>query len=69
VQVAPVVSASSSQSRADVLLIVMSAILALTGLNWLSLKSKTPERAELQGVEAAYLDANLPAEVRTELLW
>ena len=39
-QVAPVVDASSSQSRTDVLAIMMSAILLLTGLQWLSLKPK-----------------------------
>lgn len=40
-QVAPVVDASSSQSRTDVLGIVMSAVLLLTGLQWLSLKPRT----------------------------
>lgn len=39
-QIAPVVDASSSQSRADVLGIIMSAILLLTGLQWLALKAK-----------------------------
>lgn len=39
-QIAPVVDASSSQSRADVLVIVMSAALMLTGLSWLSIKPK-----------------------------
>ncbi len=40
-QIAPVVDASSSQSRTDVLGIGMSAVLILTGLQWLSLKPKT----------------------------
>lgn len=40
VQVAPVVDASSSQSRADVLIIGLSAVLVLTGLQWLSLRPK-----------------------------
>jgi hypothetical protein len=39
-QVAPVVDASSSQSRIDVLGILMSAVLLLTGLQWLSLKAR-----------------------------
>lgn len=39
-QVAPVVDASSGQSRADVLGIFMSAVLLLTGLQWLSLKPR-----------------------------
>jgi len=39
-QVAPVVDASSSQSRADVLVILLSAVLLLTGLQWLALRPK-----------------------------
>ena len=39
-QEAPVVDASSGQSRTDVLAIFMSAILLLTGLQWLSLKPR-----------------------------
>lgn len=39
-QIAPVVDASSSQSRADVLGILLSAVLLLTGLQWLALKPK-----------------------------
>ncbi|MEW5310933.1 MAG: hypothetical protein WDW38_002686 [Sanguina aurantia] len=38
--IAPVVDASSSQSRADVLGIVMSAVLLLTGLQWIAIKAK-----------------------------
>lgn len=40
-QIAPVVDASSSQSRADVLVILLSAVLLLSGLQWLALKPKT----------------------------
>ena len=36
--VAPVVDASSSQSRVDVLVIALAATLALTGFQWLALK-------------------------------
>jgi hypothetical protein len=35
-----VVDASSSASRVDVLIIFMSAVLLLTGLQWLSLKPR-----------------------------
>jgi len=35
-----VVDASSSQSRADVLVILLSAVLLLTGLQWLALRPK-----------------------------
>eukprot|EP00967_Tisochrysis_lutea_P038010 scaffold45589_cov22-Tisochrysis_lutea.AAC.2 len=40
-QIAPVVDASSSQSRTDVIGIGLSAVLLLTGLQWLSLKPRT----------------------------
>jgi hypothetical protein len=40
VQIAPIVDAGSSQSRADVLGILLSAVLLLTGLQWLALKPK-----------------------------
>jgi hypothetical protein len=39
-QIAPIVDAGSSQSRADVLGILLSAVLLLTGLQWLALKPK-----------------------------
>ena len=39
-QIAPVVDAGSSQSRTDVLGIGMSAVLVLTGLQWLSLRPR-----------------------------
>lgn len=39
-QIAPVLDASNSQSRADVLGIVMSAVLLLTGLQWIAIKAK-----------------------------
>ncbi len=42
-QVSAVVDASSSQSRADVLGIIISAVLLLTGLQWLSLKPRQQE--------------------------
>jgi hypothetical protein len=40
IQIAPIVDAGSSQSRADVLGILLSAVLLLTGLQWLALKPK-----------------------------
>ena len=46
-QVAPVVDASSSQSRADVLVILLSAVLLLTGLQWLALRPKVKPSVSL----------------------
>lgn len=67
--VAPVVAASSSQSRADVLVIAMSAVLVLTGLQWLSLRPKDPIVVELRGDTVDYCNETLPQEVVGELKW
>ncbi|KAI8475323.1 MAG: CGLD23 protein required for cyt b6 assembly [Monoraphidium minutum] len=69
--IAPVVDASSSQSRADVLGIAMSAVLLLTGLQWLSLKPRPVEAAPQVGEAAAYLDpkAKLPEAAAREMQW
>ncbi|KAK9819684.1 hypothetical protein WJX72_001075 [[Myrmecia] bisecta] len=67
--IAPVVDATSSQSRADVLVIVMSAVLLLTGLSWLSLKSRPIEPVEPDGVIVSYIDESLPSSVAAELSW
>ena len=63
------VTASSSQSRTDVLVIVLSAVLLLTGLQWLSLKPRQPVRVQPRGVEVAYLLAGLAPELAAELQW
>ena len=44
-QIAPVVDASSAQSRADVLTIGLSAVVLLTGLQWVSLQPQKPVQA------------------------
>ena len=69
VQIAPVVSAGSSQSRADVLVIVMSAILVLTGLQWLSLKPKAPVQVMLEGGEVQFRAPGLSSALLAELQW
>ncbi|KAL4421741.1 hypothetical protein ABPG77_002357 [Micractinium sp. CCAP 211/92] len=67
--IAPVVSAGSAQSRADVLVIVMSAVLVLTGLQWLSLKPKDPQQVELEGEQVAFYAPGLPKALLAELQW
>ena len=47
-QIAPVVDASSAQSRADVLAIGLSAVVLLIGLQWISLTPRTPVQASAQ---------------------
>ncbi|KAG2501771.1 hypothetical protein HYH03_000271 [Edaphochlamys debaryana] len=57
--IAPVVDASSSQSRADVLGIVLSAVLLLTGLQWLALKPREIAAVDLDGPSVDYTDVGL----------
>eukprot|EP00879_Flechtneria_rotunda_P014711 GHRR01015372.1.p1 GENE.GHRR01015372.1~~GHRR01015372.1.p1 ORF type:complete len:269 (+),score=61.85 GHRR01015372.1:206-1012(+) len=69
--IAPIVDAGSSQSRADVLGILLSAVLLLTGLQWLALKSKQIEPVPLEGVQVNYInpDFKLPKAVVQEMQW
>jgi len=64
-----VADARSSQSRVDVICIVMSATLALTGLSWLSLKPRVLEAVEPDGVDCSTWAESLGQEARTELQW
>jgi hypothetical protein len=68
-QIAPVVSASSAQSRGDVLVIVMSAVLVLTGLQWLSLKPREPVAAQLEGEPVEWRAPGLPRALAQEMEW
>ena len=69
VQIAPVVDASSAQSRADVLVIFMSAVLLLTGLQWAALTTREAVPVEPDGPEVAFYDHLLPEEAAGELKW
>lgn len=51
--------ASSSQSRADVAAICVAAVLGLTGLQWLSLKPKSPKVVELDGSPVHYISESV----------
>lgn len=64
-----VADARSSQSRVDVICIVMSATLALTGLSWLSLKPKALDAVEPDGVDCLCWRESLGTEARQELQW
>ena len=70
-QEAPVVGAGSGQSRTDVLAIFMSAILLLTGLQWLSLRPREmkPVRYPAIDVRYCFIDADgVGLEGETSLL-
>jgi hypothetical protein len=60
---------TSSQSRADALGILLSAVLILIGLLWQQVQPKPPDAVTLVGEEGFEIDENLPEEVRTELAW
>lgn len=57
------------QSRTDVLVIVMSAVLVLTGLQWLSVKPKQPVAAEMKGDQVSFIEKALPRAAARELEW
>lgn len=60
---------SGSQSRADALGVILSAILILTGLLWQQIQPKPPEVVTLAGSELFDLSEDISGLARTELAW
>lgn len=60
---------TDSQARADVMGIILSALLVLTGLLWQRVQPSLPEAVVLSGSEGFELEAALPEAIRTELAW
>ncbi|OCR00044.1 hypothetical protein BCD64_02820 [Nostoc sp. MBR 210] len=60
---------TESQSRGDVLGVILSAVLILTGLIWQQVQPRSPEAVELIGEEGFILSEDLPEAVKTELAW
>jgi hypothetical protein len=60
---------TQSQSRGDVLNVILSAVLILTGLIWQQVQPRSPETVELIGEEGFILASDLPEAVKTELAW
>ncbi len=60
---------TTSQSRADVLGVILSALLILTGLIWQQVQPITPDAIKLIGEEGFELAPDLPDSVKTELAW
>ncbi|YAF93829.1 MAG: cofactor assembly of complex C subunit B [Nodularia sp. CChRGM 3473] len=60
---------TESQARGDVLGVVLSAVLILTGLIWQQVQPRSPDSVELIGEEGFVLAADLPEVVKTELAW
>lgn len=59
---------TNSQSRADVVGIILSALLILTGLLWQQVAPRSPDSVDLIGEQGFEL-APLPDELKTELAW
>ena len=60
---------TNSQARGDVLGVILSAVLILTGLIWQQVQPRTPETVELIGEEGFFLAADLPEAAKIELAW
>ncbi|HEY9764257.1 MAG TPA: cofactor assembly of complex C subunit B [Trichocoleus sp.] len=60
---------TESQARSDVMGVILSALLILTGLLWQRVQPILPEAVELVGEEGFELDDSLPDAVRLELAW
>lgn len=60
---------TDSQARGDVLGVILSAILILTGLIWQQVQPRTPETVELIGEEGFFLAGDLSEAAKTELAW
>ncbi|MGF1481717.1 MAG: cofactor assembly of complex C subunit B [Cyanophyceae cyanobacterium] len=60
---------TDSQARSDVLGVVLSAVLILTGLIWQQVQPRSPDAVVLEGEEEFELASDLPDELKTELAW
>lgn len=59
----------SSQARSDVMGVILSAFLILTGLLWRQIEPRQPDSVKLIGEEGFELWEDLPEDVKTELAW
>lgn len=60
---------TGSQSRSDVLGIILSALLILVGLIWQQIQPRSPDTVALIGEEGFELAEDLPDEVKIEFAW
>lgn len=60
---------TESQSRSDVLGVILSAVLILIGLIWQQVQPRSPDAVTLIGKEGMELADDLSDEVKTELAW
>jgi hypothetical protein len=60
---------TDSQARSDVMGVILSALLILTGLLWQQVQPRPPGSVKLNGIEGFELANDLPDAVKTELAW
>jgi Cofactor assembly of complex C subunit B, CCB2/CCB4 len=60
---------TDSQARSDVLSVILSALLILTGLLWRQIQPIPPEAVNLIGEEGFELAPDLPEHIKIELAW
>ena len=60
---------TQSQARTDVLAVILSAVLILTGLIWQQVQPRTPDAVELIGEQGFILAPDLSDTIKTELAW
>ncbi|MBE9115343.1 cofactor assembly of complex C subunit B [Lusitaniella coriacea LEGE 07157] len=63
------IEVTGSQSRSDVLGVILCAVLILTGLIWQQVQPRSPDVVTLAGEEGFELDPDLPDGVKIELAW
>ena len=62
--------AASAQSRAELLAVALAAVLALTGLQWLTIAPRAPEASPLEDFEVLdWTRGDLPRAAAEELRW
>jgi len=60
---------SASQSRSDVLGVILSALLILVGLIWQQIQPRSPDTVILEGEQGFEISEDLPPAIKTELAW
>jgi hypothetical protein len=60
---------TASQARGDVLGVIVSAVLILTGLIWQQVQPRSPDAVQLIGKEDFVLAPDLSKALKTELAW
>lgn len=62
-------SLTNSQSRSDVVGVILSGVLILVGLIWQQVQPRSPDAVTLIGAEGLEFAPDLPSEVKKELAW